>query len=406
MVFPGVSFGDLFSRIQPTDDVTIMDYYGPTFIAKAIGRAGSEGNKMDAGAVHVVYKKDHQCESTPVGFAMLPSPTGEIHGALDQIAAPMATKNRLVSLVMENAHESIYAPWEERGITNWREDPGPNTIYHHNPSLDGDTFKRRIAPAPVNGELFGLLQFLETEQRGQLGYPDSRQGVVSTSQASASALQATQGQLTSIVRERQRLLSNVQEHLAKVGGDLDRAFLDFDKPLPNVVGKTATYTPSKVIGETGLVVTVEYGAGAGLDVVNTDQRLINFKTIGTLSSETVLEQTDFIPDARGELAKVENEEIGRILLEKWLSTPTVTPELIGATLALKKAKGISLAEAWAEVQTAAMEAQAQMQEQGMESQLGEAVGGAPAPPVEEAPAAEAPQPTPEFASTPIHLVIS
>ncbi len=401
LVFPSFNW-DVFSRQQPTDDVTIMDYYGPTFNATAVGRTGTDGGRMDPGQTHLLSRMEHGCDRPTVGFAMLPSPTGEFHGSLDQIGKPMATKNRLVSLITEYAHEAIYAPWEEKGILNWTEDPGPDTRYHHNTSLDGETFMRRIAPASFNGELFGLLNFMETEQRGQLGYPLSRQGDAGVSQGSASYVTATQGQLQSIVRERQRLLSTVQEDLIAVGFQLEKNWMDVQKPLPANIGTKKTYIPTLDIGE-NYEVTVTYGAGAGLDVLNADQRLINFYTTGVLSGEMVLEQTNFVKDPRGEMQRRENEEISRILLEKWLSTPEVTPELIGMTLKLKKDRGITLAEAWAEVQHDVAQAQqeaAAAEQEAMAAQESAApLAGAP---VESA----APQPTPEFAKTPMHQVIS
>ncbi len=406
MVFPGVNFGDLYALMSENDEVTIMDYYGPTFNLKAVGRTGTDGAKMDPGKVHILGMPEfHDCGRPTVGFAMLPSPTGEFHGSLDQIGKPMATKNRLVNLITEYSHEAIYAPWEERGILNWNEDPGPNTKYHHNTSLDGDTFMRRMPPAPFNGDLFGLLQFLETEQRGQLGYPVTRSGEVSQSQGSASFVAATQGQLTSIVRERQRLLSMVQEDLAYFAYKFDVSALDFEKPLPHVIGDKKTYKPSKDIGD-NYVVRVEYGAGAGLDRINADQRLINFNTIGALSKETVLEQTDFIADPRGEIQKIENEEMSRILVEKFLSDPNVTADIIGMVVAVKKAKGISLAEAWSEVQ-AAIQEQQQLADQAAQADAEAAAGQLPAAALAPAaPAEAAPQPQPEFAQQPIHQVLS
>ena len=400
VVFPGMDWG-AFGTLKETDDVTVMDYYGPTFNARALGRTGTEaGGKLDPGKVMVMEQWEHGVDRVPVGFAMLPSPTGEFHGQLDQIGSAMATKNRLVTLITEYAHEGIYAPWEERGILNWNEDPGPDTRYHHNTALDGETFMRRMAPASFNGELFSLLQFLESEQRGQMGYPQSRQGDVSQSIASASFVQATQGQLTSIVRERQRLLSMVQQDLGTIAFQLDQnPLLDIEKPLPYLVGNKRTYLPSRDIQDRHEV-KVEYGAGAGLDRLNADQRLINFKTIGVLSGEAVLEQSDFVSDPRGEMERVENEEITRILLQKWLSTPDVTPEIIGMTLKLKKDRGISLAEAWAEVQAQLAEEQAAEEEAAVPPEAGlEGVPGAPAE-------AAAPQPSPAFASQPVHQVIS
>jgi hypothetical protein len=400
MVFPSFDWS-VFSRMQLTDDVTIMDYYGPQYNATAVGRTGTDGGRMDPGQTHLLAKMEHGCDRPTVGFAMLPSPTGEFRGSLDQIGKPMATKNRLVSLITEYAHEAIYAPWEERGIMNWQEDPGPDTRYHHNSQLDGETFMRRIAPAAFNGELFGLLNFMETEQRGQLGYPLSRQGDAGVSQGSASYVTATQGQLQSIVRERQRLLSTVQEDLIAVSFQLEKNWMDFEKSLPVAIGKKKSYTPSKDIG-LNYEVTVSYGAGAGLDVLNADQRLINFYTTGVLSGEMVLEQTNFVENPRGEMERRENEEITRILLEKWLSTPEVTPELIGMTLTIKKERGISLAEAWAEVQSALAEAQQREQQAAAEEEAQASaapLAGAP-------PTSVAPQPTPEFAKTPMHQVIS
>ncbi len=404
MVFPGINFSDLYARMSENDDITIMDYYGPKFNTKAIGRSGDQGGNINANDVHVIGPKVfHQCDRPTVGFAMLPSPTGEFHGSLDQIGKPMSTKNRLVNLITEYSHEAIYAPWEERGILNWQEDPGPNTKYHHNTSLDGETFMRRMPPAPFNGDLFGLLQFLETEQRGQLGYPVTRSGEVSQSQGSASFVAATQGQLTSIVRERQRLLSMVQEDLAYFAYKLDQhILLDFEKPLPHVIGDKKTYVPSKDIGEE-YHVRVEYGAGAGLDRINADQRLINFNTIGALSKESVLEQTDFISDPRGEMEKIENEEMSRILLEKFLSDPAVTADIIGLVVSAKKKRGISLSEAWSEVQAELMA----QQEEAAQAQAAAGVPAEAAPgAVPGAPTEAAPQPTPEFAQTPMHQVIS
>lgn len=399
-LFPRHDFSQ-FDTLSDTDDVTLMDYYGPGYNAKAVARTGSNGAATDPGKVSVISREFTGCEDVTVGFAMVPSPTGEFHGTLDQIGKPMATKNRLVSLITEYAHEAIYAPWEERGIVNWKEDPGPDTRYHHNPSLEGETFMRRIAPASFNGELFGLLQFLETEQRGQLGYPATRQGDSPVSQGSASYLTATQGQLTSIVRERQRMLSSLQEDLTRCSGELDKdERLNVVKPLPHLVGDRKDYLPSRDIGEGPLEVRIEYGAGAGLDRINADQRLINFYTVGTLAGETVIEQSGIVPDARGEMERRQNEEIARILLEKWLSTPEVTPDIIGLTLQIKKEKGITLAEAWAEVT-------AQMQQEAAAVMEAEAQAQQAAPAPATAPAAEAaPQPAPEFSKTAMHQVIS
>jgi len=246
---------------------------------------------------------------------------------------------------------------------------------------------RRQSPAQFSGELFGLLQYLDQEERGQMGYPAARQGGITQSIASASFVQATQGQLTSIVREMQRLLTGAQEDAVKVAFQMDEHFLDFEKSLVTVVGKKKSYTPSKdIAGAHGIL--VEYGAGAGLDRLNTDQRLLNFYSAGMLSAETALNQTDFVTDGRNEMRRREDEEISRMLLQKFLGDPTITSDIIGRVQKYKKDKGVSLADAWAEVQgQLAEEAQAAAEVQqtaqpvpGAEGEAGQAQPTAPGEP--------------------------
>jgi len=388
-LFPGVEFGPAVEsyRGKPPEDVEIWDYYGPEFCAKAVTNM-VDGKPLKGTTVTPVGFWGHDLGKTPVGFAQLPSPDGAYRGVIDQIGPSLAAKNRAVNLMLEYAHEGIYAPFEEKGIINPSDLPGPGTIYHHNPSAT-ESFMRRMAPASFNPQLFGLIQYLDLEERGQMGYPQTRQGEVGVSQGSASYITASQGQLTSMVRETQRLLTDTQEHLAALAYEVDEKFLDFEKPLVWSVGDKKTYVPSRAIkGHYRL--DVSYGAGAGLDRINTDTRLLNFFSAGVLSAETMLNQTDFIPDGTTELERRENEELSRVILQRFAQDPSISLDFVSLVYSIKRDTGVTLIEAYAEALAQQATAQPELPAQPGAPELpaGEVVpdAGAPAAAPEELPA--------------------
>jgi len=393
--FPDVDFGSLEGK-RPTDDIEVIDYYGPDFCVKAVGSVALGGN-VSAGSLAVVNGWAHGVDKVPAVFQQLPSPDGAFRGMLDQIGSSLGVKNKVVNLIVEQAHQGVYAPWVEKGVSNPNDLPGPDTVYHLERGVADAQFGR-VAPSNFNPQLFGVLQYLDTEERGQLAYPTTRQGEVGVSQGSASFVTATQGQLTSVVREASRALARSQEQLANIAFQLDEHHLDFEKPLVRAVEKKNTYIPSRDIQGYHRF-NVEYGAGAGLDRLNTDQRLQNWYAAGLIPGKMALEQTDFIADAATAMEDRENEELSRVILQRFSSDPSISLDFVAKVWMRKRTTGVTLVEAYAaeleEQQTAQPELPAQPGAAPVEAQPA-APEGQPGLPTAGTPVQFSPQPLAQY----------
>jgi len=328
---------------DPAGYVEMWEYYCDDECLRAVALVGADASTTPSG-VTILKRWYPKTDCPPIAFAQLPSPDNSFHGLIDQVGSSLVAKNQMARYVIEISDQMAYAPFEARGVINAGDPPGPNTIYQHDPSATEDTFIRRVEPAKFNNQLFGLLQFLDDEQRGQLAYPAARQGDVSQSIASASFVAATQGQLTSVVRDIQRLLADMQEQAGMVCQQLDENYLDFEKPLAHAIGRKKTYRPSKDIG--GVYgVQVNYGAGAGMDRLNTDVRLLQFYGAGAISLETLLENVDFVTDATGEIDKRQREEVLRIILQRWAGDPQTLVDFMLKVVELQADDGLTFTEA-------------------------------------------------------------
>ena len=378
------------------DSVEVWDYYGPDRWIKGVALCDTGGTVSSDRGVKILASDAHRLECPPAAMGLLPSPTGQLGGILDQIGPSLIAKNRAIELELEYAHEYVYAPFEAKGVLNSSQPPGPTTIYQHDPTAQGETFMRRVSPAQSSNQLMQLVQYLDQEERGSLAYPQTRQGTVPQSQGSASFVTSTQGQLTSMVAQCQRQTGALQEKLAEVLYGLDVEWLDKEKPLCRAVGRKSMYTPSRDIGKYRKL-KVAYGAGAGYDRLNTDVRLQNYYAAGLISGETVLEQTDFVEGAQDELNKREAEEARRILLQRFEGDASIPMDALLATYRYQQEKGGSLIDA-----ALAVQALGQSFTQPGAEQQGVAGVGEAAPPTQEVQgAAPAPSVAPEFAPPPM-----
>jgi len=165
-----------------------------------------------------------------------------------------------------------------------------------------------------------------------------------TSQGSASFITASQGQYTSLARDVQRMLSDIQEQVGCIAQELDVSYMDETKPMHRSMGRKRTYTPSKDIQDR-YGITVNYGAGSGLDRLNTDVRLIQFYGSGLISMETVLENLDFISDSTTEIDKRQREEVMRIVLQRWAGDPNTAIDFMIRLAEVQDSEGLSFREA-------------------------------------------------------------
>lgn len=373
------------------------------------------------GGVFITKRWEHGLGVVPVAFAQLDSFDGDFRGMFDQITGSLATKNRIVKLVLDYTDQQVYAPIVSKGLMNPDEALGPMAHFRLDPNVP-DAQLGRLVPAGSSPQLFALLEYLEREQRGGVSYPAARQGEVSQSIASASFVASTQGSLTSVVRNLQRLLSFVQEQANVVSFKLDERYLNETKPLAMPVGPKKTYKPSSTIDGQYLN-TVIYGAGGGLDRMNADVRVLQHLSAGLISRETAREQIEYLPQDGEENDRIEREMAGSALAQKFL---TEAPWDLVAQVYARMDDGRSLAEAIKDVMAQQQQQQEQQQptsptleaeaqtpgpkptpDSPMEEQLALQKGGgqAGAGPAPAGPAGAGPQAEPTFQGPPIQQVL-
>ncbi len=338
-------FPDLNLPYEPTDTnrtVEIVHYYGPGECVQAVLYNRMPGTTPDAAIITKRWEvKDTKGRPIlPVAFAQLDSFDGAFRGMFDQTSGSLQTKNRIVKQLLDYTDEVVYAERYSKGLLNPEEAPGPMAHYRLDPNVP-DSAVGRVAPAASAPQIFNILEYLDREQRGGVGYPSARQGEVTQSIASASFVASTQGQLTSTVRNIQRLISVLRGQLNQICYKLDEAYLDTTKPLLRSIGRKKSYTPSKDIS--GVYQNqVSYGAAAGLDRQNADVRILQLLGAQIISKEDAREQIDFIDDPRAVEGRVTMEQSEGALLQKLLSEAPL--DMLLKLISLQ-AGGQSLAEA-------------------------------------------------------------
>jgi hypothetical protein len=336
----------LKEREDTADSVEVLDYYSKDIVVKAVGVVSLGGEAIEA---DIVSSYKPKTDIAPVAFGQLPSPDGAFRGLIDQVGGSLVAKDKAVKDLLEYGHQMVYSPFEAKGILNADTLPAIDTIYQHDPSATTETFMRRVQPAGANPQVFGLIQYLDTEQRNALNYPATRSGDVSVSQGSAAYVNSTMGGLTSLVRESQRILVDMQQRGAAVMFQLDQHHLDVTKPLMRHLKKKKMYTPSVDIdGKHELTVT--YGAGAGLDKTNNMVQNLQLYSAGVMPGKRMLAEIGISGDPETWLDERQDEELERIVLQRFSGDPQTSLDFLMAVLQLKREKGLDFVEAYTQVQ--------------------------------------------------------
>lgn len=359
-----------FGMVAPSDNsnVEVMDYYSDYMTVKAVIWTGSKDKKPMQNAT-IVDSWEHGLDRPTIAFAQLDTADDAFRGLMDQAAKPMIARNRIVTYMIDYIESMVHAPFESKNVLNAGDDPGPDTVYQHDPNSE-DSFMRRVAPAAPAGAVFGLMEYLDRQSSGETVQPPSRQGQVSQSIASASFVTSTQGRLTTVVRELQDHMSDLRNQLNTICLMIEEEWLDRPKPLVRPVGKKRTYTPSKDI-RGWYYHRVEFGATAGLDRLQGDVRVLQHLGARLISKKMAREQLDYVPDPTTQQAEIDLETIGDATIQRFAADPrTPMSALIQATVAM--AKGATFVEALEEIQEKVEAAEQAAQQQGAG-----APGGAP-----------------------------
>lgn len=346
-MFPG------YNILADSDDsgyrkeVELWQYYRKGYMCKSVAHLTTAG-AADPNTLKYVHEEEYPEDIMPAQYTQIPSHDGAIRGMLDQIGDSLKAKNKIASLMTKYTEHQVFAPWESKGILNPKDTPGPNTVYLHNDSAQ-ESFIRRVEPAGSNPQLFALMNLLDLDQRGGIGYPASRQGEVGQSIASAAFVESTQGQLSSIVKNIQLHLGDLRAKTTEAMFKLDVAFKDYDKPLYQAVGKKSTYKPSKAIADKTKI-SVIYGAGAGLSRQNADTRIINLLGARLVDRGTARDNIEFLRDRSDIQDKIEMENAEDALQQLFWPDPNVPIDVKFQVKDIMSKEGLSLSAAWGKVQ--------------------------------------------------------
>jgi hypothetical protein len=364
LMFPGAGIKEHVSNNEKNirGEVEIFEYYRAGHASRWVCYQNKNG---DPTAALVLDAAEYDPLCMPAHASFLPSPDGGIRGMLDQLGNSLEAKNKIISLMTKYTEHKVFAPWEARGILNPTETPGPNTVYMHDPSyVDGQTFMRRVEPAGSDPALFSLVNIMDLDQRGGIGYPASRQGEVGQSIASAAFVESTQGQLSSIVKNVQMLEADLRGKTLETMSKFDELYLDYRKPLCRAVGDKKTYKPSSDI-KGKHVVRVQYGAGAGMSRANADTRVLNLLGARLIDRGTAREQVEFLRDRLDIQDKIEMENAEDSIQQIFWPDPTIPVDIKMRTKKMMAEEGINLTDAWAKLKKV-LEAEGQAAEQAMQ----------------------------------------
>lgn len=351
-------------------EIEVIDYYdSKSFSRVLVAYAGSKtmATMLDTA---MISRWEHNLGKPCVAWARLKSGDRGFRGFFDQLKGSALAQNRIVNDVLAGIEQMIYAPFQSYDVENDTDPPGPRTIYRRRSPEGGMT---RVQAGGFNPEVLNILSYLERQTRAGANYPESRQGEVSQSIASASFVSSTMGNLTTMIKGAQKEIGRLWRRRNSLAFEIDEKFgAPGPKPLLITTGDFSTYRTSDIGGDYSN--SVVYGAGAGLDALNKKAALAQDVGLGITSKKTAREQTDYQIDPRGEEQEIEKEAVVQGLMQRLLTDPNVGTDLL-MNFAQLLAAGKSMLEAAAIL--AASQEQERAAQQMAQQQAAAAAPGAP-----------------------------
>lgn len=323
-------------------EVDFIAYYGKDEVAEAFVRRARDNTPA---SLYLVQRWIHNMGRVPVAYHQLTTYDGATRGIFDQLGGPMMVRNKAVRFAIDYMEQAAYSPLFALNIENATELPGPTTVYRGDPDAEpGTVHLERIGPATTGGTIWNLISYMGEQEEKEATQPASRSGQIPQSQASGSFVNSTQGTLTSVIIEGQEGMGDLREQLDVILMMIDEKWLDVAKPLIRPVQRKKTYTPTKDI-DGWYFHTIEFGASAGLDKLNADNRVLNLVAGRIIDRGTAQEQVDFLSDSSSIQEKIDNENINDALLQRYATDPTTPFSSLLQVSVLMKRDGNSFIEA-------------------------------------------------------------
>jgi hypothetical protein len=306
----------------------------------------------------------------------------------------MLARNKIIRFMVDYLESLSHAPVIEMGVQNKDdlENPGPTTVIHLDDTAEKSTVYRLPPAAPATA-VFGLLSYMDDQEQKEAIQPPARVGQVRQSIASGSFVASTQGQLTSVVEELQENMAAFRRRAGEIAAWVDENYLNREKPLYRAVQKRNTYTPSEVF-DGWYQHDIMYGAGAGLDKLNADNRILQHLSARLISRQTARAQIDYLTDDSSEQEKIDAENVLDALLQRFATDPSTVMSILATVGTQMEKQGLTLTEALEKVQEQMQAAEQAQQQQALPAGApGEAlpagqtgtVANAPAPALPSAP---------------------
>ena len=319
--------------------ILLVTLYTDTEVTTALCQT-KRGSSAAKNAV-VVNRWEHGLGCVPVAFTALDTADDTYHGLFHQLRGPLMARNKSARLMLDYLESMAHAPFESKNVLNADEEPGPETIYQHDPDAE-QSFIRRVQPAQQSGMVPYFMQYMDQQEMAEAIQPPSRIGQVRQSQASGTFVEGTQGTLSSVVLELQEAMSDFRYQINCLAFAIDSKYLNHEKPLVRAIGAKHTYTPKEDMGDFHYH-TVQYGAGAGVSRSEAANRVQLDMGAGLISKETARAQVSYIDDATVEQDRIDRENLANVFFQR-LSTDPNTPMSVIAQAVIEMGKGKDLLE--------------------------------------------------------------
>ena len=320
------------------DEVHISQYFDKYEVIQCVS---TQAKRNTPSKGYIVDRWEHNLGCIPVAWISLDNADGHWGGLFDQLGGPLMVRNKIVRLLVDYLESMAHATLEAKGVINADEEPGPLTVYRHDETAP-ESFIRRVAPAAPAGSVFGLLQYMNSEEAAEAIQPPARVGVVRQSIASGSFVDSTQGTLSSAIFELQELMADLRYQINYIAFKVDRKYLNRSKPLYRAIGTKSTYMPEKDMGDF-YHHTIQYGASAGLNRSEAGVRVLQDMGAGLISKEMARSQLDYIEDVTVEQNRIDKEQLANVFFQRFSSDPN-TPLSLIATSIIEMAKGRTFLE--------------------------------------------------------------
>lgn len=317
-------------------EVHVSQYFDATEVVQCVS---TKGNKKTPPKGHIVSRWQHNLGCVPVAWMSLDNADGHWGGLFDQLGGPLMIRNKIIRLLTDYLESMAHSSLEAKGVLNAEEEPGPLTVYRHDETAP-ESFIRRVAPAAPAGSVFGLLQYMNSEEASEAIQPPARVGVVRQSIASGSFVDSTQGTLSSVIFELQDVMADLRYQMNYIAFKIDRRYLNREKALYRAIGSKAMYTPSEDMGDF-YHHTIQYGASAGLNRSEAGVRVLQDMGAGLISKEMARQQLDYIDDVTVEQNRIDREQAASAFFQRLVGDPN-TPMSTLAQIVMTMGEGKDL----------------------------------------------------------------